>query len=101
MNGFDKLLVLIGVVFATGVGSANNSVAQSSSLTAFYTAPVASMAPMWIAKEVGFFKKNGLDVKLVFIVLWAQPRCSEVKPMWGSSVDLRLYEPWWAAPKVW
>ncbi len=67
MNGFDKLLVLIGVVFTTGVGSANNSVAQSSSLTAFYTAPVASMAPMWIAKEVGFFKKNGLDLKLVFI----------------------------------
>jgi hypothetical protein len=59
MNGFDKLLVLIGVVFAMGVGSVNKSVAQSSGLTAFYTAPVASMAPMWIAKEVGFFKKNG------------------------------------------
>jgi NitT/TauT family transport system substrate-binding protein len=25
------------------------------------------MAPMWIAKEAGFFKKQGLDVKLVFI----------------------------------
>ena len=25
------------------------------------------MAPMWIAKEVGFFKKQGLDVKLVLI----------------------------------
>ena len=25
------------------------------------------MAPMWIAKEVGFFKKQGLDVRLVFI----------------------------------
>ena len=25
------------------------------------------MAPMWIAKEAGLFKKQGLDVKLVFI----------------------------------
>src|SRR5438128_7975909 len=25
------------------------------------------MSPMWIAKEAGFFKKQGLDVKLVFI----------------------------------
>src|SRR5258708_16739401 len=25
------------------------------------------MAPMWIAKDGGFFKKQGLDVKLVFI----------------------------------
>jgi len=25
------------------------------------------MAPMWIAKEAGFFKKQGLDVRLVFI----------------------------------
>ena len=28
---------------------------------------LANMAPMWIAKEAGFFKKQGLDVKLVFI----------------------------------
>jgi NitT/TauT family transport system substrate-binding protein len=45
----------------------HESAGQSSSLTAFYTAPVVSMAPMWIAKEAGFFKKQGLDVKLVFI----------------------------------
>lgn len=41
--------------------------AQTSTITAFYTAPVVSMAPMWIAKEAGFFKKQGLDVRLVFI----------------------------------
>src|SRR5690349_24618341 len=41
--------------------------AQTPTLTAFYTAPVVSMAPMWIAKEVGFFKKQGLDVRVVFI----------------------------------
>ena len=67
MNRFQRLLVLIGIVLSTGIGAVRESPGQSSSLTAFYTAPVVSMAPMWIAKEAGFFKKHGLDVKLVFI----------------------------------
>jgi NitT/TauT family transport system substrate-binding protein len=67
MNHFLRLLALIGLVLSTGLGAVRESAGQSSSLTAFYTAPVVSMAPMWIAKEAGFFKKQGLDVKLVFI----------------------------------
>src|SRR6185295_11871383 len=51
----------------TGLGAVHESAGQSQTLTAFYTAPVVSMAPMWIAKEAGLFKKQGLDVKLVFI----------------------------------
>jgi len=56
------VLVLVLCTIATSQTSA-----QTSTLTAFYTAPVVSMAPMWIAKEAGFFKKQGLDVRLVFI----------------------------------
>ena len=56
------------------------------SLTAFYTAPVASMAPMWIAKEAGFFKKNGLDVKLVFIASGPVGTTS----MLGSEADVGI-----------
>jgi ABC-type nitrate/sulfonate/bicarbonate transport system substrate-binding protein len=41
--------------------------AQSSTLTAFYTAHVVSMAPMWIAKETGLFKKYAAEVRLVYI----------------------------------
>ena len=67
MNCFHRLLALIGIVLSTGLGAVHESAGQSSSLTAFYTAPVVSMAPMWIAKEAGFFKKHGLDVSLVFI----------------------------------
>ena len=67
MSHFFRLLALIGIVLSTGLGAAHESAGQSSSLTAFYTAPVVSMSPMWIAKEAGFFKRNGLDVKLVFI----------------------------------
>jgi ABC-type nitrate/sulfonate/bicarbonate transport system substrate-binding protein len=67
MASFQKFLVLIGIVFAACIAPVKESSGQSAGLTAFYTAPVVSMAPMWIAKEAGFFKKHGLDVKLVFI----------------------------------
>ena len=67
MARFQKFLVLIGMVFVAFIAPVKEGSGQSAGLTAFYTAPVASMAPMWIAKEVGFFKKQGLDVRLVFI----------------------------------
>ena len=67
MTHLRRVVAVVGVLIGVCVGSWKESGAQSSTLTAFYTAPVASMAPMWIAKEAGYFKKNGLDVKLVFI----------------------------------
>ena len=67
MTTFSTVVASVGVFLAAYLGSVKPGAAQSSSLTAFYTAPVVSMAPMWIAKEAGFFKKQGLDVKLVFI----------------------------------
>jgi NitT/TauT family transport system substrate-binding protein len=67
MNRYQKWRALIGIVLSACFGAVHESAGQSSSLTAFYTAPVVSMAPMWVAKEAGFFKKHGLDVKLVFI----------------------------------
>jgi NitT/TauT family transport system substrate-binding protein len=67
MTSIPKIIISLAIMFAVCVGSVTKVTAQSSSLTAFYTAPVVSMAPMWIAKEAGFFKKQGLDVKLVFI----------------------------------
>ena len=67
MSNWQRSVAAFALLFGTYVGSLSESGAQSSTLTAFYTAPVVSMAPMWIAKEAGFFKRNGLDVKLVFI----------------------------------
>jgi NitT/TauT family transport system substrate-binding protein len=67
MVTIPKILTALAIFCAIMIGTATYGVAQSSSLTAFYTAPVVSMAPMWIAKEAGFFKKQGLEVKLVFI----------------------------------
>jgi NitT/TauT family transport system substrate-binding protein len=67
MTTLRKLLALLGIALIVCVGSSKESWGQLQSLTAFYTAPVVSMSPMWIAKDAGFFKKQGLDVKLVFI----------------------------------
>ena len=62
-----KLLTVFEIAFVICFGLVNESRGQTQSLTAFYAAPVVSMAPMWIAKEAGFFKKQGLEVKLLFI----------------------------------
>jgi NitT/TauT family transport system substrate-binding protein len=67
MAALDRLFVFLGIALVLSMSSAGNGWCQSQSLTAFYIAPVVSMSPMWIAKEAGFFKKHGLDVKLVFI----------------------------------
>src|SRR5882724_11215998 len=67
MTTLRKLPAFLGIAFIMCTASSKESWGQSQSLTAFYTAPVVSMAPMWIAKEAGFFKKQGLDVRLVFI----------------------------------
>jgi NitT/TauT family transport system substrate-binding protein len=67
MATFGKVLAILGIVFAVSTSSGKVSWGQSQVLTAFYTAHVVSMAPMWIAKEAGLFKKHGADVRLLFI----------------------------------
>ena len=62
-----KLLALLGIAFIACIASSKESRGQSQTLTAFYTAHVVSMTPMWIAQEAGLFKKHGADVRLVFI----------------------------------
>ena len=67
MATLTKAAAFCGIVFLLSAGSIRVSWGQTQTLTTFYTAPVVSMAPMWIAKEIGFFKKQGLDVRIVFI----------------------------------
>jgi NitT/TauT family transport system substrate-binding protein len=67
MTARRRTLPSILLALAVFFGAAKQTWSQAQTLTAFYTAPVVSMAPMWIAKEAGFFKKQGLDVRLVFI----------------------------------
>jgi NitT/TauT family transport system substrate-binding protein len=67
MTALRKALIFNFIALVVSITAVKISSSQSQTLTAFYTAPVVSMAPIWIAKEAGFFKKQGLDVKLVFI----------------------------------
>jgi NitT/TauT family transport system substrate-binding protein len=67
MTALRKLVVFLGIAFIVCIASIKESLGQSQPLTAFYTAHVVSMTPMWIAKENGLFKKHGADVRLVFI----------------------------------
>ena len=82
MTTFRKLLPLLGIAFIAWTASSKHSWGQTQTLTALYTAPVVSMAPIWIAKEAGFFKKQGLDVKLVFIA--SGPLGTTAILYWGS-----------------
>ena len=63
MTSMRKFFALLGIAFIVCIAPSKPSWCQTQTLTAFYTAPVVSMAPMWIAKEAGFFKKQGLDVR--------------------------------------
>lgn len=56
--GFILSLFLVAPVFAQ---------AKLERMHVGYSAQAGAFAPIWIAKEAGFFKKNGLDVDLVFI----------------------------------
>jgi ABC-type nitrate/sulfonate/bicarbonate transport system substrate-binding protein len=60
-------MTTLGIAFMASMSLSTIVCAQSSTLTAFYTAHVVSMAPMWIAKETGLFKKYGAEVRLVYI----------------------------------
>ena len=56
--GFILSLFLAAPVFAQ---------AKLERMHVGYSAQAGAFAPIWITKEAGFFKKNGLDVDLVFI----------------------------------
>lgn len=43
------------------------SLAQKRPLRASYPAPTTVYLPLWIAKEAGFFARNGVDVELVHV----------------------------------
>jgi NitT/TauT family transport system substrate-binding protein len=53
------------VLFLTAAQASAQS--KSEKLHVGYSAQAGSLAPIWITKEAGIFKKHGLDVELLFI----------------------------------
>ena len=63
-------LLFISVIAGDGwFGAIARSEAQTrmEKLHVGYSAQAGSLAPIWITKEAGIFKKHGLDVELLFI----------------------------------
>ena len=65
-SGFLISWVIVSVCF---FAVATQSVAQTKfeKLHVGYSAQAGSLAPIWITKEAGIFRKHGLDVELLFI----------------------------------
>jgi NitT/TauT family transport system substrate-binding protein len=72
-DGKNHAAALISLLLLIILLSARYTAAQDSperpleKLTIAFSSVSANMAPLWITKERGFFRKYGLDVQLVFI----------------------------------
>ena len=66
MKSAAKVFILV-VYLVTCLG-ANSSAAEPTKLLLAHGAISNNVAPLWIAKEQGIFKKYNLDVDLVFII---------------------------------
>ncbi|HET9549250.1 MAG TPA: ABC transporter substrate-binding protein, partial [Candidatus Binatia bacterium] len=68
-SGLLPILVLILTsLLPAGVIAAESAPERAlEKVTIAYSSLSGNMAPLWITHERGFFRKNGLDVQLVFI----------------------------------
>jgi NitT/TauT family transport system substrate-binding protein len=63
MKLFRWFAVLIAIVFCINTPSMPANGAEKTTIRAAYI-PVVTWLPAWVAKDKGFFEKNGLDVSL-------------------------------------
>ncbi len=54
------LFALLCLLFSAGVG-------QAQKITFSYSSLIGTQSPLWIASDVGFFKKHRLDANVVYI----------------------------------
>jgi NitT/TauT family transport system substrate-binding protein len=59
--------LIASLFFPAGAYSAETPERPLEKLTIAYSSVSGNMAPLWITHERGFFRKNGLDVQIVFI----------------------------------
>ena len=61
---FVTIITVLGMLCA---GESTDAQTKMEKLHVGYSAQAGSLAPIWITKEAGIFKKHGLDVELLFI----------------------------------
>ena len=60
--------MLWSLVFsAAAVLGAERGRDQPQTIRIAYVSPVTTMAPIWIASEIGAYQREGLDARIVFI----------------------------------
>jgi NitT/TauT family transport system substrate-binding protein len=63
-NAHFSLIVAV-LIFLAATGAAAHAADQL--MTAYQSVSIGSSTPLWIAKDAGFFERQGLDVKIVFV----------------------------------
>jgi NitT/TauT family transport system substrate-binding protein len=58
-------LIVVAFIFIAALGAAAHAADQV--MTAYQSVSIGSSTPLWIAKDAGFFERQGLDVKIVFV----------------------------------
>jgi NitT/TauT family transport system substrate-binding protein len=57
-------LIVAALIFLAATSAAH---AADQVMTAYQSVSIGSSTPLWIAKDAGFFERQGLDVKIVFV----------------------------------
>src|SRR5690349_6870616 len=58
-------LIVIALILIAATASASRAADQVT--TTYQSVTIGSSTPLWIAKDAGFFDRQGLDVKIVFV----------------------------------
>jgi NitT/TauT family transport system substrate-binding protein len=58
-------LIVIALIFLAATAAAARAADQV--MTTYQSVTIGSSTPLWIAKDAGFFERQGLDVKIVFV----------------------------------
>jgi ABC-type nitrate/sulfonate/bicarbonate transport system substrate-binding protein len=79
------LFVLALLFSGSAHGAEGTPERQLEKITIAYSSVSGNMAPLWITHDRGFFRKNGLDVQLVFIESGTTAVQSLSSKTWPSS----------------
>src|SRR6187200_630050 len=63
-NARFSLIVIALIILAATAATAR---AADQVTTTYQSVTIGSSTPLWIAKDAGFFERQGLDVKIVFV----------------------------------
>ena len=59
--------IALSVLISFASAAANAAQSQPANVTIAYTSVSPQYAPVWVAKEAGFFRKNGVNAQLVYM----------------------------------